>query len=208
MDRQEFSRQLEALQSQIFDAILSREVYMALWPTEEAVGILNRYKGFFVPVRKSLHATMIMGFAKIFDSDKRTMSLRNLLRVAKENTADLVPYLEISDIERMTHKLSQHDAVLEKIKRLRDQHLAHLDAKPDPSLPLLIGDLDKLVENLEEVFNKFSQGHNRSIYSWSNQKERSSWETSEILRALKEESERLKTEAARILELSIQRDND
>jgi hypothetical protein len=106
VDRQEFSRQLKELQKQIFYAVLSYNVYIALLPTEEVVSILDRHRGFFTPVRNALYDTMITGFAKVFDRDRRTMSLVNLLREAEDSTVDLVPHLSISDIRAMESQLS------------------------------------------------------------------------------------------------------
>ena len=199
VNRKEFARQLNELQREIFRAILSYEVRLASWETPEVIDTLNRYRGFFVPVRNALHGTMLMGFAKVFDQDTRTTSLRNLLKVAKEYAGELVPNMTRDDIEQLEERLSQHDAVLKAIKRLRDQHLAHLDAKPEPSLPLIKRDVDQLIKTLKDVFNELSRGHNKSVYSWSYQAKRSTWDTSEILRILSEDADRRKAEADAII---------
>ena len=199
MNHQEFSRQLKELQGQIFYAILSYEIYIVLWPTEEAIGILNYHRGFFIPVRNALYQTMMMGFAKVFDKDTRTISLINLLRKAKNDTTNLVPHLSISDLQDMDDRLLQHETILDKIKSLRDQQLAHQDANPKPSSPPQKGEIDSLINNLEEVFNKLSSGHNQSLYNWFFQKNRSATETSEILRILQEAMEKRKAEADEIL---------
>lgn len=188
MDRNEFARQLNQLQREIFRAILSYQARLALWETPEAVDILNRYRGFFIPVRDALYGTMVMGFAKVFDRDSRTMSLKTLMKIAKANVAQLVPNMTREDIEQLEHRVSEHNGVLREIKRLRDQHLAHLDANPEPGLPLIKKDLDQMIETLKEVFNQLSKGHDKSVYSWSYQADRSERETTEILRILKDEA--------------------
>ena len=195
MDRNEFARQLNELQREIFRAIISYEVRLALWETPEVVDILNRYRGFFVPVRDALHGTMVIGFAKVFDKDTRTMSLKNLLKVASEDAGELVPNMMRRDIEQLEERLSQHDAALEAIKRLRHQHLVHRDAKPEPQLPLIKKDVDQMIETLKDVFNELSRGHGKSEYSWSYQTKRSARETSEILRILSEDAQARKAEA-------------
>jgi len=195
MDRREFARQLNQLQREVFRAIISYQVRLALWETPEVVDILNCYRGFFIPVRDALYGTMVVGFAKVFDRDSRTMSLRNLLKVAKGNMAQLVPNMTIEKIEELERRLSQHDAVLRVIKKLRDQHFAHLDARPKPELPLIKRDIEQMIETLKDVFNQFSAGHDKSVYSWSYQTNRSGWETSEILRILSEDAEARKAEA-------------
>lgn len=195
MNRKEFKRQLDEVQQEIFHAILSYEVRLALWETPEVVNILNRYRGFFAPVRDALYGIMVMGFAKVFDHDSRTMSLKNLIKVAKEDVAGLVPNITRERVEELEQRLSQHDATLEAIKRLRDQHLAHLDATPEPKLPLIKKGVDQMIETLEHVFNQLSQGHDGSVYSWSYQAQRSTHETSEILRILGKDAQARKAEA-------------
>jgi hypothetical protein len=207
MDRREFARQLNQLQREIFRAIVSYQVRLALWETPEVVDILNRYRGFLIPVRDALYGSMVMGFAKVFDPDSRTMSLKNLLKVAKGNAANLVPNMTREDIEQLEQCLSQHDAVLKAIKRLRDQHLAHLDATPKPGLPVIRKDVDQMIETLEEVFNQLSKGHDKSVYSWSYQANRSAWETSEILRILSEDAQAQKAKADALMR-AVEKDED
>ena len=136
-----------------------------------------------------------MGFAKVFDNDSRTMSLKNLMKVAKEDVAQLVPNMTVEKIEELERSLSEHDAVLKAIKRLRDHYFAHLDATPKTKLPLIKGSVDKMVETLKNVFNQLSLGYDRSSYDWAYQSKRSVWETSEILRILSEEAQVRKAEA-------------
>ena len=119
MDRREFARQLNELQREISRAIRSYRIRLALWETQGVVDILNRYRYFFVPVRDALYGTMVMGFAKVFDRDSRTVSLKNLMKVAEEDVADLVPNMTRKKIDELEHSLSQHDAILKAIKRLR-----------------------------------------------------------------------------------------
>ena len=202
MNQQEFSRQLKKLQSQIFHAMLSYEVYIALWPTEEVVDILNLHRGFFVPVRNALYQNMMMGFAKVFDKDTRTISLINLLREAKKDTTNLVPHLSISDLQDMDDHLLQHKPIIDKIKSLRDQQLAHLDANPKPSPSLIKKEVDSLFDTLKEVFNKLSSGHNESVYDWSFQMRHSATETSEVISILQEEMGKHKAEANKLLDES------
>ncbi len=195
MNRNKFKKQLDELQRQIFRAIVSYQVRLALRETPGIVDILNRYRGFFIPVRDALYGTMVMGFAKVFDRDSRTVSLKNLMKVAKEDVAALVPKMTRKEIDELEQHLSQHDAILKTIRRLRDQHLAHLDASPKPNLPLIKKDLDQMIVTLEDVFNQLSQGHDGSFYSWSYQANRSAWVASEILRILSEDAQRLKAMA-------------
>jgi len=195
MNRNDFKRQLDELQRQIFRAIVSYQVRLALWETLGVVDILNAYRDFFMPVRDALYGTWVMGFAKVFDRDSRTVSLKNLMKVAKKDVANLVPNMTKEKIDELEQRLSRRDAVLKSIKKLRDQYFAHLDAAPEPKLPLIKKDVDQMIGTLEDVFNQLSQGHDGSVYSWSYQANRSAWQTSEILRILSEDAQARKATA-------------
>lgn len=188
----EFARQLGRLQSEIFRSIVEYETWLALWPTEEAVDILNQYKGFFATVRGALYESMLLGFAKVFDKDPRTMSFRNLIAAARKNMGELVPHITLQELDEVEQQIMQYDPILGKATQLRNQYLAHLDANPQP-IPILIkGDIDKFIEALRNAFNQLSIAHDRSSYAWSSQSERPAWEASEVLRILREESERVR----------------
>lgn len=150
---------------QIFHAIVSYQVRLALWETPEVINILNRYRGFFVLVRDALYGTMVMGFTKVFARDSITVGLKNLMKVVKKGVANLVPNMTREKIDELEQRLLQHDAVLKAIKRLRDQHLAHLDSTPEPKLPLITKDVDQMIETLKDVFNQLFRGHDGSVYS-------------------------------------------
>ena len=107
--------------------------------------------------------------------------------------------MSTEQIRGLEDKIALHEDTLDSIKRLRNQHLAHLDANPQPKLPLIKKDLDQLIECLKEVFNRLSSGHRGSEYSWSFQERRSAWETQEILRILQDDAARSKEEADALL---------
>ena len=209
MDYDEFSRQLSAVQRNIFEAVVAYEVRIALWETEDAIDVLNRYKHFFIPVRGALDAAMIMGFARVFDRDQRTMSLLNLLAAAKLATAklaagdadvqNLIPYMKPEEIDCLINQLSQHSDVLESIKRRRNQRLSHSDAHPDPDLPLIKGETDAFIETLGDVFNKLSAGHERRSVAWSFQRWNSERQTRDILQIAREDLEKRRGESQRAL---------
>ena len=190
MDRQEFSRQLNELQNQIFYAILSYDMYIALWPTEDIVHTINLYKGFFLPVSSALHQAMFMGFSRIFDTDNRTMSLMNLLRIAKTNQLEFTPNITVQELEDMTSQLLRHNDVLTKIKVLRDQKLAHLDANLQPTSPTTKAEISNLIEIICEIFNKLSIGHDRSQYAWEFQRKDSKTAAGEVIRILQENAKK------------------
>ena len=116
IDSAEFARQVGELSKQISQASLAYTVALALWPTPEVVDTMNRWLHFFSPAREACHVAFVMGFAKVADEDSRTMSLTNLIRLAKEDPSQLVPNLSYSDLEEMEDQIASHANVLESIK--------------------------------------------------------------------------------------------
>ena len=83
MERQEFKRQLDELGKVISDGI----AYFSAWrglmvEDEDSAQALNRYRGLFLTARVALLKMTLIQFAKVFDRDRRTVSLRNLLAEA------------------------------------------------------------------------------------------------------------------------------
>ena len=91
-------------------------------------------------------------------------------------------------MEEMNNCLTQleNSDALESLKRMRDQHLAHLDAAPLEKVPLPMEQFDRLVEGIKGLFDGLSLAHDRSIWYWESQSKRSAWETSELLRTLRD----------------------
>jgi len=141
---------------------------------------------------------MMMGFAKVFDRDPRTMSLRNLLDTTQRQM-ELAPRLTQKDLDDMNAHLSEHETSVEILKYLRDQKLAHLDAMPRPLSPLQKGQVDGLVATVGDVFNRLSAGHDGSFYDWSFQRKDSAELTDRMLTILQEEMDSRRVELNRRL---------
>ena len=166
MERDEFKRRLDELGNIISDGFS----YFAVWRglnigDADTVSALNAYRGFFVPIKNGLLWMSIMQFAKVFDKNPRTVSLPNLLEVARAERATLLPHITDKDIDNINQALQENTNALEGIKRLRDQRIAHHDAIPDSEKALLYGEMNKLTEAVIVMYNTISQGHNRSTTS-------------------------------------------
>ena len=186
MDKQEFARQLSELQNQIFYAILSHDIYLELWPSDDKVHIINYHKDFFNPVRSALYQAMFMGLSRIFDLDNRTISLVSLLDSAV-NQAELVPNLTSKELEDIIAQILKHSDILRTMRQLRDQQLAHSDANLQPLSPLTLGEISDLIETVMKVFNELSIGHDRAQYAWEFQRSHSKQDAAEVIRILQEE---------------------
>ena len=129
MQRQEFKRQLDELCKVISDGI----AYFSAWrglmvEDEDSAHALNRYRGLFLPARSALLWMTLMQFAKVFDRDSRTVSLRNLLTAAKKDREHLTPYATEENLRHIEQKVDASEGLLERLKRLRIQRIAHHDA--------------------------------------------------------------------------------
>jgi hypothetical protein len=202
MNRKEFTKRRDKLQKEIFNTLLAYKVYLSIWPTEEIIEVFNRYKDFFQPVRVALYYKWTIGLANIFDSDSRTASIINLLNAAiinKEELAkstlqkkdfdveDLTQNISHTDVIKLRDELLEHGITLEKVKKERNQYLAHLDSNPKPLPQKLKGDVDSLFRTISSVFNKLSSGHDGNRFEWSFQENSTSRVTTEILNVLRDE---------------------
>ena len=198
MDREEFARRRKELMGTILSASTKYALWLELWPTEERVGILNHYLGFFGPVRHALYATMLMEFAKLFDTDQRTISLRNLFQIGRADSENLLPHAAPVELENLAQRFAENGSVLESLKRKRNQQLAHLDSNPMEAL-LIKGEFDLFVENVKENFNTLSAMHDTRAYIWSRQLQRSASDAGELLRVLEGAKLQTREETDRLL---------
>ncbi|MHB8086050.1 MAG: AbiU2 domain-containing protein [Dehalococcoidia bacterium] len=191
IDRLEFKRQLDELQKIISEGIACLSAWQDLnVEDKESAAALNRYKGLFMPARVALLNWALMQFAKVFDRDTRTVSLRNLVVAAKGNMKDLLPYARENDLIDIETKINAIEGVLEKLKTNRDQRLAHRDSIATSDNHLLYGEVLKLVDDVDYLFNILSRGHENGTYSFDQLVKTSRWHTSEVIRIMVEDREK------------------
>ena len=131
-----------------------------------------------------------MQFAKVFDRDPRTVSLRNLLVKAKADPEQLIPNAGEEELKQIGTQIDTNEAVLERLKGLRDQRIAHHDAHPAKELSLLHGDLTRLVEEIKSMYNSLERGHNRESTFFENLTHDAERHTSEVVRIMREDRDR------------------
>ena len=162
MDPEGFMSRLLQLSTVIIDGI----AYFSAWrglmvEGEESAHALNRYRAFFLPARNSLLWMSLLQFAKVFDGDARTVSLRTLLSQAQESPEELTPHATAGKLEEIQSQLDANADVLERLKRLRDQRIAHHDAVAAGDRSLLYGEANELVESITSMYNALRVGHDR-----------------------------------------------
>jgi hypothetical protein len=167
MKLEDYRKQLRELRDIITDGI----VYFSVWYVmanldDNMARALNRYRGFFLSARKSLNDMALLQFAKVFDHDPRTVSLHNLLSAARSNPTVLVPYAEGDDLQNLERKIDSNEELLGHLKNYRDQRLAHHDREVTKDTSLPHGQVRQLVDDVEDMYNSLSRGHEQSITSF------------------------------------------
>ena len=142
-----------------------REEGKVSWSLEEQDKILGRFHGFFTPVALAVLDMAFLEFNKVFDADPRTVSLRNLLRAARQDTS-LVPGRAPAEVNAVWSQLQQSQRILKVLKRRRDQRLAHVDANAAPVDPLLVKEFDSLAEDVRSAFSWLAEAHYGRPFSW------------------------------------------
>ena len=113
---------------------------------DETRGVLDTYRGFFVPVRAALHNGMLLEAAKALDKDPRAASLPNLLKAAAESPG-LGPNVDIGDMQKW---IEDKKELIEDLGALRNKRLAHSDVPAELPGGLTYGDFKDLLEELRE----------------------------------------------------------
>lgn len=151
---------------------------------------LNRYRALFLPARNALLWAALMQFAKVFDRDSRTVSLRNLLTTAKNDRKNLTPYATEESLLEIEQNIDASEGLLQRLKGYRDQRLAHHDATVTGNVSLLYGEVQKLVEEIKSMYNSLRLGHDRSTTAFEYLTREAEWHTSEVVRIMREEKQR------------------
>lgn len=191
MELEDFKTHLTELRTMIIDV----EAYFSSWYTitnldESAAQALSRYRGFFKPAQLALKDTALLQLAKIFDRDRRTVSLRNILLAVKENHEVLVPHATEDALKEMEIKFDENEELLNNLKSYRDQRLAHYDSELSRDTTLTYGQVKQLIEDLKSIFDTLTLGHERSTTSFDWISRQAEDHTAEVIRIMKEEKDR------------------
>lgn len=202
MTSEQFKDQLEKLREVITRGLAHYTVWKKLrlrdpdsveWSLEEQNQVLGRFRGFFTPVAIALLDMAFIEFAKVFDADTRTASLRNLLTAARGDPI-LVPHASAEDLNKISSDFEQYKGLVTSLMRKRSQQLVHIDAEPDPVDPIMTADFDKLAEWVMSAFNTLSTGHDKNFFSLKYLLKASEEQTEAVMAALLEDIARRKQE--------------
>ena len=157
---------------------------------DESAHALNRYRGLFLPARGALLWMAFMQFNKVFDRDQRTVSLRNLLSIAKTNQVELTPNATVEDLKYIEEQVDKNEELLERLKRLRDQRIAHHDAISSGDRSVLYGEVQKLVDDIKSMYNKLRSGHDGVFTAFDYIVRDAERHTSEVAQIMRDERDR------------------
>ena len=154
---------------------------------EENLAVMNRFKNFFVIARHTLNFYFLMELAKILDDARQSLHLAKLINFAKSNRKklnvdefeklnsdrvflkDLVNRyegIEKVDFEKIEKKFKETEDIRERIRKYRDQNLAHEDLNKE-DINISKEDVVKIFELVSEILNIFSNKTDFSITSYS-----------------------------------------
>lgn len=192
MQPQEFKRQLDELRTAISDGIAYFTAWRGLMVEDEvSAHALNRYRGLFLPARNALLWMTLMQFAKVFDRHPRTISLRNLLTAAEKNRENLTPHATEENLQQLEKQIDASEDLLIRLKRVRDQRIAHHNATITGDTRLLYGEMQKLVDEVKSMYNSLTRYHDRSTTNFENLARDAERHTSEVVRIMCEERNRV-----------------
>jgi len=193
MKLEDYRKQLSELRTIIKDGITCLSAWHGLANLDDNMAhALSRYRGFFLPARLSLKHMALQQFANVFDRNPRAVSLRNLLSAAKNNPKLLAPYAKEHDLQDIESKINDNEELLSHLKTFRDQRLAHYDSVISEDTSLTFGQVKQLINDVKDMYDSLSQGHERSITSFDFISREAQEHTSKVIEIMCEERARAK----------------
>lgn len=141
---------MEPIRVQLVEAQVCFDVWLDTFPTEEVVGLINQYKGFFMPARAAFLDRCFIKIANVTDKKgKKAPSLYRLLDRVEENPS-LSTHL---NVEHLRKRMDDNHEVEKKVRRYRDKRAAHREERASLQ-PVHIGEVRGLLQDTESVFNE------------------------------------------------------
>jgi hypothetical protein len=159
----EFKSLLKELAKQLLDASICFDIWEQLWPTEQVVGVINRYKGFFGPTRQAIVDQFFIKICNIISNDRRSPSFYNVFKMLGTNP-NLAPNIDVQSLRR---RLKQHRATITAIDNYRNTRAAHWDIDiTAEQKPVLYGKSKDMLKEMQNVFNEISRASTTNVWSF------------------------------------------
>lgn len=140
------------------------EIWEELWPTNQVVDVINRYKGFFLPTRNAHLDRFIIKVSNVVSNDSRSPSFYRAFRMVAGNP-DLAPSIDVRPLRK---RLSQHKKVLNSISNYRNTKAAHWDTTQVAiRKPVLFGDSKRMMKDLQNIFNEICGAATNGVWSFN-----------------------------------------
>jgi hypothetical protein len=145
---------LHELGIQLLDASTYWDIYVQLWPTNQTVEVVNRYKGFFQPARRAIFDQFSIKISNVMSNDPNVSSFNQVFYVLALN-----PYLAPGfNVHLLKERIKPHRKVLEAIENYRNTKAAHWDVKKRKvkEKPILFGECSKAIKELQDTYNEIN----------------------------------------------------
>ncbi len=163
IEEEEFEYVLEILRQQLLDASCHFYIWEQLWPTENVVDVIRRYKGFFQPTRAAHLESLIIKVSDIVSNKANAPSLYRILNMVVVNSR-LAPDIDVLEVKQ---RIQKQKKTLEAIKNFRNTRVAHWDTSVEKlEKPVLFGDTKRMLKELTDIFNKISLAHSKEEWSF------------------------------------------
>ncbi len=159
-----FKSLLEELRKQLLDASTYLDIWEQTWPTVQVVDVINRYKGFFQPVRKALFDQFSIKICNVTGNDLRLPSFYVVFKMLDTN-----PSLALGlDVQALRRRLRQHRTVLTAIDSYRNTKAAHWDVTTQAAMrkPVLFGNSKRMLKELQDIFNEICGAATNGVWSF------------------------------------------
>lgn len=154
---------MEQLGQLVADAVASFAAWEPLYyANPESIEVMNRYRGHFTPARTGLQLAMTLQIAKLFDRDKRAISVPNVISTAERNPSLFVPHLEDATLAEIKTRLIAQAWVRRRLTRLRNKRLAHYERVIKGRIDITYGELSHLLEDIKWIWNALDHGHRQA----------------------------------------------
>jgi len=160
---EEFKYILEELRKQLLDADKYFDIFEQIWPTPEAVDTINRYRGFFIPIRQALFDQFTIKICNVTSNDRRLPGFYKIFKTLILESS-LAPKIDVGSLRK---RLKQHKLILDAINDYRNTKAAHWDIEmKGGNKPILYGQTRKMLEELENMFNEISSAVLKKTWSF------------------------------------------
>jgi hypothetical protein len=165
-----FKKILEGLYQELLKANLHFKLFWALYTApKDIANIRNVYLTFFVFTMRGHNDRFCLAVHNAVKPDKNTANFTKLFNYIRSNKK-LQSIFDRQEIEKMEAKIQSHQSLINRIKVVRDQYIAHNQLtknhlKEDTTYKYEEG--KNLLKDLNDILEKVSLKYNHSGY-WRN----------------------------------------